>query len=322
MIDKEEMVISSHKNNYFLSFLCGLMYNQYYQCSTKEIGVMKQNGFGIAALVFGIIGLLLSFVGIGIIPAIVGFIFAIIGLTRKDRKHGTSIAGLVCSTIGIAVFILIMFFVVGTDNNESSVTSSIDSTTNETEKSEVEKSNNDLASQMSVEEYSYENSIGDTLYFLVVKNNSSETVEINVNAIAKDADGNTIGATDSSENAVASGEEVCLCNYFDTVSNADKFEYTMTVKKDLYYQSVMNDISVEESKTDEKVILTCTNNGTDAAQFVKAYALFFKDGTLINYDSTYVCDSDSEIKPGAAISSELICYGGYDDVKVYLNGRK
>lgn len=190
------------------------------------------------------------------------------------------------------------------------------------EKSEGTETTEDLASQMEITEYSMENIIGDTLYFLVIKNNSDETVEINVNAIAKDKEGKTIGATDSTENAVASGSEVCLCNYFDGVKDADEFEYTMTVKKETFFKPVMQDIDIEESKTDEKVILTCTNNGDDAAQFVEAYALFFNDGELVNYDSTYITDDDSEIKPGSTISSELNCYGGYDDVKLYVNGRR
>lgn len=286
---------------------------------------MKQNGFGIASLVLGIIGLLLSFLFIGIVPAVLGLIFSIIALTKKNCKHGLDIAGLVCSVLGIIVFLIMIIAVNGGGNSTTTSDDKqvvCDTEETSTEKLKKDSNKGDLASQMSVEEYSFENTIGDTLYFLVVKNNSTETVEINVNAVAKDIDGNTIGAANSSEQAVASGQEVCLCNYFDSVKNADKFEYTMSVKKDVYYESAMDDVSVEESKTDQKVVLTCTNNGEDAAQFVEAYALFFKDGKLINYDSTYIVDDDSEIKPGATIAGELNCYDGYDDVKVYVNGRK
>lgn len=180
----------------------------------------------------------------------------------------------------------------------------------------------DLASQMNVEEYYYENTIGDTLYFLIVTNNSKETVSIEVNSLAKDAEGKLIGATDTDEVAVGSGETVCLTNYFNGVEGATSFEYTMTVEKDQYYESVVNDLVIEESKTDKKVILTCTNNGDKAARFVEAYALFFSGGELIGYDSTYITDDDSEIKAGATISDELSYYKIYDDVKVFVHGRK
>lgn len=71
---------------------------------------MKTNVFGIVSLVCGIIGLILACVGIGIFPAIAGVIFSIIGFCQKNTKYGTSIAGMVCSVIGIAIFSL-MFFI-------------------------------------------------------------------------------------------------------------------------------------------------------------------------------------------------------------------
>lgn len=79
---------------------------------------MRESGFGIASLVLGIIGLLLSCIAIGIVPAIIGFILAIIGLTRKDKKHGTAIAGLVCSVVAIVIF-LIFVFAVGSSGNSA-----------------------------------------------------------------------------------------------------------------------------------------------------------------------------------------------------------
>lgn len=282
---------------------------------------MKQSGFGIASLILGIVGMLLSCIAIGIVPCIIGLIFAIVALTQNGRKHGVAIGGLVCSVIGIGIFLLCLF-VTRLSDDESSTVSSNNNTAIESGRVDGEEEKIDLASQMEVTEYSYENTIGDTLYFLVVKNNSDETVEISVNATAKDADGNTIGASDASGNAIGSGEEVCLCVYFDGVKNANSFDYTMTVKKDTYYDSVVSDLTIEQSTTNEKVILTCTNNGEKAAEFVEAYALFFNNGELTGYDSTYITDDDCEIKPGATLSSELNCYGGYDDVKIYISGRR
>ncbi|MDE7446172.1 MAG: DUF4190 domain-containing protein [Lachnospiraceae bacterium] len=286
---------------------------------------MKQSGLGIASLVLGIIGLCLSCVIIGIVPCAIGLILAIVGLMQKDRGHGTAIAGLVCSVIGIGVFLLEVF-ILGASSDNSSVASNVSPTSETTAITELdadsENSEQDLASQMSINEYSMENTIGDTYYILIIKNNSSETVELNVNAVAKDGSGKTIGAASSSENAVESGQEVCLLNYFDGVTDADTFEYTLSVKKDKYYDSVYSDLTVEESRTDEKVILTVTNNGSAPAQFVEAQALFFSNGELVYFGSTYITDDESEIKAGATIAKEIDCYMEYDDVKVYFSGRK
>lgn len=285
---------------------------------------MKQSGFGIASLIFGIIGMLLSCIAIGIVPSIIGLVLAIIGVFQKERGHGTAVVGLVCSVIGIGIFLFAVFVFGG--GEEESIISSETTDINAEPDISGEISNGgvkeDLANQMEIFEYSFENTIGDTLYFLVVKNNSSETVEINVNAIAKDKDGKSIGVANSEEVAIGSGTEICLCNYFDGVKDAASFEYTMTVKKDVFFKPVNQDLKIEKSETEEKVILSCTNIGEKTAQFVEAYALFFKDGKLVDYDSAYITDDDSEIKPGATISEELNCYGGYDDVKIYVSGRR
>jgi len=274
----------------------------------------KTSGLGIAGLILGIIGLMLSIIVIGIIPCIIGLVLSIVALTQKDRKHGTAIGGIVCSVIGIGVFVLFLSLL--STDEESTVTNS----TNEV--IDVKTEEKDLASQMEITEYVYKDDYGTTLYFLEILNTSDETVEINVNSIAKDSNGNTIGATDSYEVGVAPGEEVLLENYFYECENAESFEYTMTVDKDKSFTSVKNDVSVEESRTDEKVIITCTNNGDEPAEFVKAYALFFKNGEVSGYDFTYITDDDSELKPGAKLSSELNAYDGYDDVKVFVHGRR
>lgn len=183
------------------------------------------------------------------------------------------------------------------------------------------EANNEIKAQV-VEEYHYINSIGSAQYFLIVKNNSSETISVNINATAKDADGNLIGATTQSEEAIPSGYEVCIGCHFSDAKNAASFEYTLDAKKDKYYEAVIQDLMYEESRTDKKVIISCTNNGKDAAEFVKATALFFLNGELIRSDSTYMTDDDSEIKPGATIIKEMNSFGEYDDVKIYFSGRK
>ena len=202
----------------------------------------------------------------------------------------------------------------GCGNNEASSSNEEQKDTNQAEVVEEVS----LDAQMSVEECSFENTIGDTLYFLIVTNNSSKTVKIDVNAIAKDVDGNTIGATNSDENAIGGGETVCLCNFFNALQNVESFEYTMMVEEDAYFESAGKDIEIQESKTDEKLILTYQNVGEEDVYEIEAYALFFANGELIGYDSS----SEYEVKAGATVSTELTCFEKYDDVKVYVHGER
>lgn len=80
---------------------------------------MKQSGFGIASMILGIVGILLSCIIIGIVPAVIGLILAIIGLAKKDKKHGTAIAGLVCSIVAILIFLIFAFAFGSNKNSEN-----------------------------------------------------------------------------------------------------------------------------------------------------------------------------------------------------------
>lgn len=62
----------------------------------------KSNVLSILSLIFGIIGLLLSCLTVGIVLCIPALILGIVALTKKQSK-GMSIAGIVCSAIGILI---------------------------------------------------------------------------------------------------------------------------------------------------------------------------------------------------------------------------
>ena len=134
-----------------------------------------------------------------------------------------------------------------------------------------------------VKEYLYENTIGDTLDFLIVTNNSNTNVAISGNAIAK-------------------------------------VDYTLDYDENPYYKPVVNDLSVEQTFNDENVTVSVTNNSENPALFVSVYAIFFdSNNNVVNYNSTYITDSDNEIKPGKTISGQLDCYGKYDYAEVYYH---
>ncbi len=168
----------------------------------------------------------------------------------------------------------------------------------------------------------YENSIGDTLYFVTVKNNSQTTVSVSGNATAKDSAGAVLGAADLSIDIIGPGEETIGYFYFDDVSGAAKVDYQLSCNEDIYYEPVLGNLEVEKSLNETNVTITVTNNGDINAEFVEAYAFFMDaNDNIIKYDNEYVIDNDSQIKPGASLSTQLNCYDTYDHVEIYLTGR-
>lgn len=71
----------------------------------------KQSGLGIAALVLGIIGMLTTCIVIGIIPCVIAILLAIIAIMDASRKRGLAVAGLICSVIGILIFVFFIYAV-------------------------------------------------------------------------------------------------------------------------------------------------------------------------------------------------------------------
>ena len=185
----------------------------------------------------------------------------------------------------------------------------------------------DAASQVSDSDfetrgYLYETMFGDSIYFLVVKNNSDAAVEINVSGIARDADGNELGTEETYINILGPGEETICDFYLSDITGVDTVECTYTYSSSYVFSPVLSDLDVKQTANEENITVEVTNNGEYCAQFVEAYALFFDaDNNLIGYDSDYITDGDSEIKPGKTISSQLQCYEGYDHAEVYFTGK-
>lgn len=170
--------------------------------------------------------------------------------------------------------------------------------------------------------YIYEDSIGNTLYYVVITNNSASDVSVSGDALAYNADGNTIGAAQSGIDILGAGEQSICCFYFDDVDSVSEVNCTFTYSQDLYYEPVVKNIKLEEYINDQNVTVKAMNTGEYPAQFLEVYALFFNhDNNIVYASSRYITDGNSELKPGATMSSQLQSYKDFDHVEVYLTGR-
>jgi hypothetical protein len=177
-------------------------------------------------------------------------------------------------------------------------------------------------SDFTIKEYLYDNSYGSTSYYLAITNNSSEIVAIDGNGTAKDSEGNVLGADDISINVLAPGETTIDYFYFSNVSGVASVDYSLSYSTVEYYSPIIGDLSLDESINNSNVILSVTNNGDVAAEFVQAYAIFLDASDNVVYvDWNYITDDDNEIKPKATLSSQLDCRKSFDHVEIYLAGQ-
>ena len=155
--------------------------------------------------------------------------------------------------------------------------------------------------------------------FLVIENNSEFDLRISAEMKFYN-DGNLVGSRSVSQEAVEAGTETILWTMPMPDEAFTDIEYTLEAKEESIYECVISDLSYETTSAKKKEIVSVTNNGTEVAESVEGYALFFEGDTLVDFNYTYFTDGDYEIKPGKTITKELECSKNYDSVKIYFTG--
>lgn len=172
-------------------------------------------------------------------------------------------------------------------------------------------------------EYTLADGIGwYTRHFIVIKNNTSETVDVSTSSLAYAKDGTMVGADDADFDALGAGCTSVMYEAFEVDSEIDYYETELSVSKCKYYDSAIQDLSYVQNDIEGGAVFQVTNNGEKAAEFVKGYALFFKGDELVEYEDVYFTDDDSELKPGKTISKQMKSYAEFDRIEFYMTGRR
>lgn len=176
-----------------------------------------------------------------------------------------------------------------------------------------------IADSIEVKGYSYSNEYTNELV-LVLKNKSDTHCKLNISVDFYDENDNIVDTHDDYIDVFSAGTENALNFMVGDKFSTYKYEFKVTEPED-YYFSVNDKLSCEVNTATDKAIISATNNGDKAAEFVQYYALFFKNDELVYVNWGYLGDDDSEIKPGSTEKETASCYEDFDSVKVYLNGR-
>lgn len=171
-------------------------------------------------------------------------------------------------------------------------------------------------------DYTEGNGTGYVNHFIVIKNNTGETLDVSTSSLAYDEAGTMVAATDSYQDAVGSGCTTIIREYYDTEAMIGSYETTINSSPSEYYASVLQDLSYVQNDISSGAVFQVTNNGQEPAEYVEGYALFFLDGKLVDYYSTYFTDDDGELKPGKTISKQMDSYEDFDAVEFYLTGSR
>ena len=188
-------------------------------------------------------------------------------------------------------------------------------------KVQVPKAETINAEDFDVQSYLYEDSYS-SICFLVVTNNSQSVVSIVGDGTAMDAEGSKIGVAKAYFDVLGPGETTMKYLYFSDVKGVDSVEYNLEYELCDDYRPVLNDLSVEKFVNEENVVVRVTNEGDSCAEFLEAHALFFDaQDNVVGHASTYLLDSDDELKPGKNLSAVMNAYDPFDHAEVYFSGR-
>ena len=179
----------------------------------------------------------------------------------------------------------------------------------------------DYAAQLDKEEYTYDDGYGSTYHFIVLKNNSDQTLTIATNSVAYNGSGDKIGADSGHLDALGPQSEQLVIESFDNVSDVDHFDTTISASKAKWYEDATANIEVEADVLGDKVIITCTNNGDEPAQSVEGRVIFLKDGECVGFLTNYFMNEDGKLKLGESLTKQFDYYNGtFDEAKYYIAG--
>lgn len=176
------------------------------------------------------------------------------------------------------------------------------------------------AKDISVTQYVKEQ-FGDTVRYLIIKNNSKETIKVSTNSKALDESGNVIGVDSGDVLAIGSKQTSVLVEYFSNTTNVSSFdtEYKVSISS---YSDVLKNLQHQEDVLGNKVIITVDNKNPYKANFVQVYAFLFKDGQLVAVYSTYVEEPYSfGVNANESYTEQLDLYDEYDYIEFYYTGR-
>ena len=179
----------------------------------------------------------------------------------------------------------------------------------------------DYAAQLEKTEYTYESDYGMAFHFIALKNNSDQTLTIATNTVAYNEAGDKIGAGSGHLEALGPQMEQLLIESFDNVSDVDHYDTTISASKCQWYEDATLNIEVEADILEDKVILTCTNNGEEDAQSVEGRIIFLNEGECVGYSTNYFADEEGKLKAGESLTKQFDFYDGtFDEAKYYING--
>lgn len=163
-------------------------------------------------------------------------------------------------------------------------------------------------------------SYGTLCRYMVVKNNSEKTLDITTSSLAYKEDGTMVSAANSELLALGAGCTSIVFESFETDETVSRFDTELKGVTNSNHKSVIQDLSYVQNDIADGAIFQITNNGDEDALFVEGYALFFSGDKLVDWNTMYFTDDNSELKSGETITEQMTTSKDFDRIEFYMTG--
>lgn len=190
----------------------------------------------------------------------------------------------------VCIILLCLLLLTGCGSSNSSVES--------TESSICTESSVPLVEQIEVHGYRCPETDMFETYALLLTNNSDKTVDIEANIVAKDGNGNLVGAQSDSARAVAPGQTAAVYGSFSDYHSTERYEHQLIVSENQTHQSVHGVIDLEYNLTDTKAVVSATNISEYDANAVWVSIIFLDEETPVGFRLLSMTTEDMRLPSG------------------------
>ncbi|MBP9995938.1 MAG: zinc ribbon domain-containing protein [Lachnospiraceae bacterium] len=168
-------------------------------------------------------------------------------------------------------------------------------------------------------DFIYKDEKGAGWYFLVVKNISSECINLDINMVVRNKDGVLQDTVNNFLYNLAPDEEILIQKilYCDIDGCDVSTVYAITNRGDISNSYHINDISVETTKEEGSVKVRCTNNGTQECSKCAIRLIYFdKDNNVVGSESTL---NHFDVAAGESVEDDVAAPEQYDHFEAYFS---
>lgn len=177
--------------------------------------------------------------------------------------------------------------------------------------------NSTVIKNLKIKEYSWSNRYNNYVAFEITST-SDFVGALDINLILYDSDNNPIGSKKDRCDIIEKGVPALII--LSNEEEYDHYDYVLTPDES-YYEPVVSKLNSSVNETNQKLIISVTNNSEQVARFVECTVLFFKDGKPIGYDFCYCIDSDDSLKPNDTQIGEITKSLDSDSYLLFIDSR-